>query len=314
MGQKRKQAGVASKKKSKISKLNAAEPEQQEKENEEVSKVLTEMPVLSAPGKWKNKQKVLVFTSRGISFKGRHLMKDFLNLMPHAKTEVKMDRKSQLLVVNEICEMKSCNKCIFLVGKKKRDVYMWVSNVPHGPSALFYVDYLNMMEELKFSGNCLKSSRPVLSFDSTFDEQPHYQLIKEMFTQVFGTPRYHPKSQPFVDHVMQFSLMDGKIWFRNYQIVEENGELVEIGPRFTMSLARILSGSFGGRVLYVNPDYQSPNVMRRLQRKADGISHRQKEQARESREARKSDTTFAYDETDQVFQVPPPVQEEELSS
>ena len=52
-----------------------------------------------------------------------------------------MDRKSQLLVVNEICEMKSCNKCIFLVGKKKRDVYMWLSNVPHGPSALFYVDY-----------------------------------------------------------------------------------------------------------------------------------------------------------------------------
>ena len=49
MGQKRKQVGgAASKKKSKISKLTAAEPEQQEKENEEVSKVLTEMPVLSA--------------------------------------------------------------------------------------------------------------------------------------------------------------------------------------------------------------------------------------------------------------------------
>jgi len=308
MGHKRKQKTLP--KKSKVQKLiDAAEAEPEE--TKEVSKVLTEMPVLSQPGKWKNKQKVLVFTSRGISFKGRHLMKDFLNLMPHAKTEVKMDRKSQLLVVNEICEMKSCNKCVFLVGKKKRDVYMWVTNVPHGPSALFYVDYLNMMEELKFSGNCLKSSRPVLSFDSAFDEQPHYQLIKELFTQVFGTPRYHPKSQPFVDHVIQFSLMDGKVWFRNYQIVEENGELVEIGPRFTMSLARILAGSFGGSVLYINPDYQSPNLVRRLQKKAAGISHRGKEEARVSRESRKSDTTFAYDETDTVFEVPKVEEEEE---
>ena len=51
----------------------------------------------------------------------------------------------------------------------------------------------------------------------------------ELFIQTFGTPQYHPKSQPFVDHVFTFSIMDGKIWFRNYQIAEENGELVEIG-------------------------------------------------------------------------------------
>lgn len=62
-----------------------------------------------------------------------------------------------------------------------------------------------------------------------FDATPHMQLLKEMFIQVFGTPNYHPKSQPFVDHVFNFSLRDGKIWFRNYQIVEENGDLVEIG-------------------------------------------------------------------------------------
>ena len=52
-----------------------------------------------------------------------------------------MDRKSDLLLINEICEMRSCNKCLFLVGKKGRDVYMWLSNVPHGPSVMFYVEY-----------------------------------------------------------------------------------------------------------------------------------------------------------------------------
>lgn len=38
--------------------------------------------------------------------------------------------------------------------------------------------------QVKLSGNHLKGSRPVLSFDAAFDDQPHYQLVKEMLTQV----------------------------------------------------------------------------------------------------------------------------------
>lgn len=48
--------------------------------------------------------------------------------------------------------------------------------------------------------------------------------------QTFGTPNYHPRSQPFVDHVFSFSLTaDGRIWFRNFQIVDDQGMLQEIG-------------------------------------------------------------------------------------
>ena len=50
--------------------------------------------------------------------------------------------------------------------------------------------------------------------------------------QTFGTPNNHPKSQPFVDHVFTFGIADNRIWFRNYQILEENGELSEIGNAF----------------------------------------------------------------------------------
>ena len=39
------------------------------------------------------------------------------------------------------------------------------------------------------------------------------------------------ESQPFIDHVLTFTIIDNKIWLRNYQIVEENGSLAEIGPR-----------------------------------------------------------------------------------
>ncbi|CAJ0579646.1 unnamed protein product, partial [Mesorhabditis spiculigera] len=121
------------------------------------------------------------------------------------------------------------------------------------------------MDELKLTGNCLKASRPILSFDSTFEGKPHLELIKQTLTQVFSTPEHHPRSQPFVDHVFTFSISpDEKIWFRNFQIVDETLQLQEIGPRFVLELIRIFNGSFEGAVLYDNPNYEAPNDKRRM--------------------------------------------------
>jgi len=36
--------------------------------------------------------------------------------------------------------MKNCNKCIFLEGRKQGDIYMWMSNVPDGPSVKFLME------------------------------------------------------------------------------------------------------------------------------------------------------------------------------
>ena len=91
------------------------------------------------------------------------------------------------------------------------------------------------MAELKFTGNCLRGSRPILSFSEEFDTLVHYKLIKELFTQIFGVPNHHPKSQPFFDHVFTFAVLDNRIWFRNYQILSKEGALVEIGPRFVLN-------------------------------------------------------------------------------
>ena len=57
-------------------------------------------------GKWTNKQRVLIFGSRGIGYRDRHLMDDLRTLMPHSRTDSKMQRKDTLFVVNEIAEMK----------------------------------------------------------------------------------------------------------------------------------------------------------------------------------------------------------------
>lgn len=123
------------------------------------------------------------------------------------------------------------------------------------------------MSELNFSGNCLKGSRPILSFDAAFDAQPHLKLVKELFLHVFGVPQGARKSKPFVDHVMGFTVADGRIWVRNYQVSEveagkggktdeEGGKdgkgkshhnkeldinLIEIGPRFVLSPSKLIT-------------------------------------------------------------------------
>ena len=89
-------------------------------------------------------------------------------------------------------------------------------------------------------GNCLKSSRPFLSFDPSFSSSPHLEVVRELLVQVFSVPNHHPKSQPFFDHVYTFTVVDGKIWFRNYQIVEESGALAEIGPRMVLNPIKVI--------------------------------------------------------------------------
>ncbi|RXN07923.1 ribosome biogenesis BRX1-like protein [Labeo rohita] len=211
-------------------------------------------------GKWTNKERVLVFSSRGINFRTRHLMQDLKTMMPHSKA-------------------------------------------------------VHTLAELKMTGNCLKGSRPLLSFDPKFDKEPHYALLKELFTQIFSTPRYHPKSQPFVDHVLTFTIADNRVWFRNYQIIEEDASLVEIGPRFVLNLIKIFQGSFGGPTLYENPHFQSPNMQRRMIRQAMAAKQKERQMVKEIRKEKRKEEheVLTQDVTDDVFATPaepkePPVE------
>ncbi|KAA8584491.1 hypothetical protein FQN60_008276, partial [Etheostoma spectabile] len=275
-----------------VDKAEAPLEAEQEKKNE-----VTIPPPVSL-GKWTNKERVLIFSSRGINFRTRHLMQDLRTLMPHSKADTKMDRKDKLFIVNEVCEIKNCNKCLFFEAKKKQDLYM----CPHGPSAKFLVQNIHTLAELKMTGNCLKGSRPLLSFDPKFDKEPHFALLKELFIQTFSTPRYHPKSQPFVDHVFTFTMADNRIWFRNYQIIEEDASLVEIGPRLVLNLMKIFQGSFGGPTLFENPDFKSPNMIRL----AAAARVREKQMVKEMQKTKRTEAKqeVAKDVTADVFLTP----------
>lgn len=171
-----------------------------------------------------------------------------------------------------------------------------MSKAPNGPTVKMHLQNLHTMEELHFPGNCLRGSRPILSFSPHFATAPHLLVIKELLTNIFSVPKGARKSKPFVDHIMGFTIADGKIWIRCFQINEtassktdvlseapaaakdshqtkkskgakpERGDtkisLVEIGPRFVLTPIVILESSFGGPVIYENKEFVSPNQIR----------------------------------------------------
>ena len=142
-----------------------------------------------------NKQRTLVFAARGIYARHRHLLNDIRLLLPHGKTEGKFHEQNattkQLQSVNDICRMKKCPNCIMFECTNQSELFMHCLKTPQGPSVKFAVTNVATMNELKMTGNCLKGSRAILHFDKQFDQAPHLQLIRELFTQIFEIGRAH---------------------------------------------------------------------------------------------------------------------------
>ena len=158
------------------------------------------------------------------------------------------------------------------------------------------------MSELNFTGNAVKGSRAIVSFDKSFDLVPAAAVIKELLQSTFSVPRGSRKSKPFIDRVVSFTYADNKVWMRHYEIqpitsseearvvssleaaakrglardepVEEEEapadndhsldgvELIEIGPRFVMTPTVILEGSFSGPKVYENKEFVSADSVR----------------------------------------------------
>ncbi|KAL9103721.1 MAG: hypothetical protein Q9163_001271 [Psora crenata] len=267
----------------------------------------------------RNMQRVMILSSRGVTYRHRHLLNDIYSLLPHSRKEAKLDTKTKLYQLNELAELYNCNNILFFEARKGKDLYLWMSKAPNGPTVKMHMQNLHTMSELHFPGNCLKGSRPFLSFDATFTSEPHLLVIKELLGHIFSVPKGARKTKPFIDHVMGFTVADGKIWIRCFEITEtaiakgdnaqENGVngtpeaaskvsqkpgdtkigLVEIGPRFVLTPIVILESSFGGPVIYENKEFVSPNQLRSELRlsKAGRYNHRS-EQALDAK-AKKGD-------------------------
>ncbi|KAH6595492.1 hypothetical protein BASA50_005792 [Batrachochytrium salamandrivorans] len=286
------------------------EEDEQEDQSREAANSVTDANTSTTVSAPKYKQRVLLVASRGITYRYRHLMNELHMLLPHSKKDAKLDSKSHLEDLNELAELNNCNNCLYFEVRRHQDMYLWMAKTPNGPSVKFMVRNVHTMDELKMTGNCLKGSRPVLSFDKSFDMQPHLQLLKEMFTQTFAVPRTSRKIKPFIDHVMSFSIVDNKIWLRNFQIIEKAAEkgvteqemsLVEIGPRCVLDLVRIFDGSFGGSTLYENASFVSPNDIRRSVKAKLTSQYRARTTANDERDRKKIHNMPAPDPLADVF-------------
>lgn len=132
-------------------------------------------------------------------------MSDLEVLLPHAKkgahstslvsgvvlidegvVDSKLDSKNQLGLLPELADLHNCNNAVYLEARRHEDLYMWVAKTPNGPSIKLHVQNIHTMDELKMTGNCLKGSRGLLSFDKAFEETEWGRLTKELFTHVSG--------------------------------------------------------------------------------------------------------------------------------
>lgn len=132
-------------------------------------------------------------------------------------------------------------------------------------------------------------------------------VFKEMLQQMFNVPQGARRSKPFVDHVVSFSYLDGKIWMRQYEIkeTEATGEetdvekskggksistsLVEIGPRATFTPILVLEGSLGGAKIFENNEYVSPNFVRADLRRKIAAKHNARAEKTVERLSKKKD-------------------------
>ncbi|CAL1705245.1 unnamed protein product [Somion occarium] len=250
-----------------------------------------------SPKRPKNKQRVLLLSSRGVTHRMRHLMNDLEALLPHVKKDAKLDSKSHLHLLPELADLNNCNNALYFEARRHEDLYMWAAKTPNGPSIKMHVQNVHTMDELKMTGNCLKGSRGLLSFDKGFDETEWGKLTKEVFTHIFGVPATARKAKPFIDHILTFSILDDKVWFRNFQIVEKdplqpNGppqtSLVEIGPRFVLTPIRIFEGAFSGATVYSNPEFVSPAAVRSALKREKGSKYGMRKLAEEERYGREA--------------------------
>ena len=113
-------------------------------------------------------------------------------------SESKFDAKSKLHMLSELSYLHNCNNTLFLEARRHEDLYMWAVKSPNGPSIRMHAQNIHTMDELKMTGNCLKGSRGIVSFDAAFDQTAWGRLTKEVFTHVSCSSCCYPPRAIFL--------------------------------------------------------------------------------------------------------------------
>ena len=132
----------------------------------------------------RKEKKVTILSSRIIGARQRRLMKDFELLLPHSITEPKMDPKTNISIITDMCRLRGSTGSIFFECHRHGELFVYMGITPGGPTAKFQVYNIRTMDELQLTGNHMLNSRPILLFTDIFDKLPQLSVIKEIFIQV----------------------------------------------------------------------------------------------------------------------------------
>eukprot|EP00835_Amoeboradix_gromovi_P003339 NODE_216_length_14242_cov_0.417592.p8 type:complete len:244 gc:universal NODE_216_length_14242_cov_0.417592:12290-13021(+) len=201
----------------------------------------------------------VIISTNKCGYRLRHLMLSLIDILPHSIKESKCSRVMDCLELTEMNE----SKYFMYLEEKKEEAYLYLGD-RLGYGIQFQLLNVHTLEELKFNGNCIKYSRILLSFSEGFDT-PEMQMAKHLISRIFDIPKMS-KTKPFIDHMIHFNTCDNKIWVRHFEM-KDSENLVEIGPRMTLSILKVFSGPCRGELLYSNPEYVSKHKLGVYERK-----------------------------------------------
>lgn len=236
--------------------------------------------------------KPLLLTTKQMTPRHNDILKDFLNLIPHAKKGNRID-DDEFHFLDEIAGDNHCDTVmLFETRARKQESYFWISKIPTGPTMHFFVEEENSIYSLHMLGNCLKGSRPLILFDPSFesDSSPNsiiFKIAKELLLRVFSVPFQDKHSKPFVDHVLSFFRVQNKILIRHYQIHWEDNQLTEIGPRLTIMPVDVLEGAFQGHKIWKDATFERPNEIKKEKRKEESEKRNRIRDSQAKREEKK---------------------------
>ena len=89
-------------------------------------------------------------------------MNDIHSLLPHSRKDAKLDTKTKLYQLNELADLYNCNNVLFFEARKGKDLYIWMSKAPNGPTVKMHLQNRKDLSSpvvyiLKLNSFCLSS-------------------------------------------------------------------------------------------------------------------------------------------------------------
>lgn len=207
---------------------------------------------------------LVVLVQRGITPRQRHVVRDLGTLFAHAHFGEKLARRATAEALQDACFLKESGmRALFLPARFEDEMWLWLVRLPHGPSVRFQVINLHTIAELNFQHHVKAVRHPcLLSFDASFDCEPHLRLIREMLRGAFSQGEAAVKARQARDAAaaggfntaLSFCIADGRVWMRAYDVVagelDGRDELRERGPRLVLAPQRILASVLDGAPLW----------------------------------------------------------------